>query len=77
MTPADIKRNLNKPVIFHESRYGNEHKYILNGATIRCGEEGFYYQAELTDVTFNRSIVICRLEDIEEVPVNNVKTDNI
>ena len=67
MTPADIKRNLNKPVIFHESRYGNEHKYILTGATIRRGEDGFFYQAELTDVTFNCSIVICRLEEIEEI----------
>lgn len=67
MTPADIKRNLNKPVIFHESRYENEHKYILTGATIRLGEEEFYYQAELTDVTLNRSIVICRLEEIEEI----------
>jgi hypothetical protein len=52
-------------VIFHDSRYGNEHKYILTGATIRLGEEGFYYQAELTDITLNRSIVICRLEEIE------------
>lgn len=67
MTPADVKRNLNKPVIFHESRYGNKHKYILTGATIRRGEDDYYYQAELTDVTFNRSIVICRLEEIEEI----------
>ncbi len=71
MTPADIKRNLNKPVIFHESRYGNgnEHKYILTGATIRLGEDGFFYQAELTDMTFDRSIVICRLDEIEEMTV--------
>ena len=49
MTPADIKRNLNKPVIFREHRYGNEHKYILTGATIRLGQDGFYYLAEITD----------------------------
>lgn len=67
MTPAEIKHSLNKPVTFKEARYGNKHKYILTGATIRLGEEGFYYQAELTDVTFNRSIVICRLEEIEEI----------
>ena len=67
MKPADIKRNLNKPVIFRESRYGNEHKYLLTGAIFRLGEDGFFYQAELTDITVNRSIVICRLEDIEEV----------
>lgn len=66
MTPADIKRNLNKPVIFHETRYGHDRKYILTGATIRRGEDGLYYQAELTDVTFNRSIVICRLDEIKE-----------
>ena len=66
MTPAEIKHNLNKPVTFKEARYGNEHKYILTGATIRLGEEGFFYQAELTDVTYNRSIVICRLDEIEE-----------
>lgn len=67
MTPADIKRNLNKPVIFHESRYGHDHKYILTGAIFRLGEDGFFYQAELTDTTCGKSIVICRLEDIEEV----------
>ena len=66
MTPADIKRNLNKPVIFREHRYGNEHKYILTGATIRLGQDGFYYLAEITDTTYNKSVVICGLEDIEE-----------
>lgn len=67
MKTTDIKRNLNKSVIFRESRYGNEHKYILTGATIRLGQDGFYYQAEITDVTHNKSVVICGLDKIEEV----------
>jgi hypothetical protein len=67
MKATDIKRNLNKPVIFREHRYGNEHKYILTGATIRLGQDGFYYQAEITDTTHNKSVVICGLDKIEEV----------
>lgn len=67
MKATDIKRNLNKPVIFTESRYGNKHKYILTGATIRLGEEGFFYQAELTDTVCGKSVIICRLDEIEEV----------
>ena len=57
MTPADVKRNLNKPVIFKDPRTGIENKYILAGAIIRLGDEGFYYVAELMDINVNHSLI--------------------
>lgn len=42
-------------------------KYTLVGCTIRRGEQGFYYQAEIQDTAQPKSVMICRLEDLEEV----------
>ncbi|MBR1723578.1 MAG: hypothetical protein IJ723_00940 [Ruminococcus sp.] len=69
MTEREIKRNLNRPVRFTNPKLYAEGKlYKLTGATIRRGDEGFYYQAELLDMTTENSVLIVRLEEIEEVP---------
>lgn len=66
MTERDIKRNLNKRVRYTNRRLHIENaEYILSGAMIRLGDSGFYYQAELTDVRGEKSVVICKLEEIE------------
>ena len=66
MTEREIKRNLNKPVRFTNRKlYLEDVTYILTGAVIRLGADGFYYQAELTDPTTKSSVIICRLEEIE------------
>lgn len=68
MTEREIKRNLNKLVRFTDpSLHIEGAEYILSGATIRLGEHGFFYQAELTDRTCKHSLIICRLDQIEEV----------
>lgn len=69
MTEKDIKRNLNKRVRFTNKKLHIENtEYILTGATIRLGDEGFYYSAELTDIKpHGNSLLICRLEEIDEV----------
>ena len=59
----DIKRvkyNLNQKVIH------NGAEYILKGCTLRLGDEGFYYEAELQDTRAQNSILICLLKDIQE-----------
>lgn len=66
MTEREIKRSLNKPVRFTNRKlYIEGVTYILTGAVIRLGVDGFYYQAELTDPTTKNSVIYCRLEEIE------------
>lgn len=69
MTIEQVKKNLNKTVQFTNPKlYLENAKYILSGCIIRRGEEGFYYQAELTErFKDHKCVVICRLEEIEEV----------
>lgn len=63
MTISEVKKALNNKVRFR----GGE--YILSGCMIRKNvkTQQFYYQAELLDVKTNNCVVICRLEEIEEV----------
>lgn len=66
MKENEIKRNLNRPVRFTNPRHYIEGaEYILTGATIRKGEDGYFYQAELTDPTTKNSVMIVRLDEIE------------
>ncbi len=69
MTIEQVKKNLNKTVQFTNPKlYLENAKYILSGCIIRRGEQGFYYQAELTEMLKDhKCVVICRLEEIEEV----------
>ena len=66
MKPEEIRANLNKPVRFTDPKlYIENAEYILTGAIFRLGEQGFYYQAELTDAKHKHSLLICELEKIE------------
>lgn len=59
MELADVKRNMNKLVLYG----GNQ--YLLTGCILRRGEDGFYYQAELYEQQA-RAVLMCRLEDISD-----------
>lgn len=66
MRPEQIKANLNRPVRFTNPRlYIENAEYILTGAVFRLGEQGFYYQAELTDPTTKNSVMIVGLDEID------------
>lgn len=68
MKPEEIRQNLNKPVRFTDPKlYIENAEYILTGAIFRLGEQGYYYQAELTDRKCKNSLLICELDKIEEV----------
>lgn len=66
MTIEQVKQNINKTVLFSNPRLHLENeKYTLVGCIIRRGEQGFFYQAELQDINQPKSIIACRLEEIE------------
>lgn len=62
MNISEVKRNLERKVLY------NGAKYILKGCIIRQGTTGkFYYQAEIKDLNANSALLYCRLEDLEEL----------
>ena len=61
MDISRVKANLGRNVIY------NGVEYMLSGCIIRINEHGFYYQAEVQDLTAYHSIVICKLEDLTEI----------
>lgn len=63
MKLEDVKRNLNKMVRYKDSTG----IYKLTACILRKNESGFVYQAELLDTKSTRSVLICKLEDIEEI----------
>ncbi len=70
MTEFEIKRNLGKRIRLTNAKLHIEgSEYILTGAVIRRNKNtgDFFYQAELQDLNNSRSILICRLEDIEKL----------
>ena len=67
MTIEQVKKNLNKTVLFNNPKFHMENqKYVLIGCTIRRDEQGFYYQAEIQDIRQPKAVIICRLDEIEE-----------
>lgn len=60
MEISRVKANLGKKVLY------NGTEYMLSGCIIRANEHGFYYQAEIQDLSAMHSIAICRLEDLME-----------
>jgi hypothetical protein len=68
MQPSEIRAALNLPVRFTNKKlYIEGAEYMFTGAIFRKGWKGFYYQAELTDMTVKNSVLICGLNDIETV----------
>lgn len=67
MKAEEIRSNLNRRVRYRSVRTGVNAEYLLTGAIFRRGKNGFYYQAELTDLKTNKSILICSLNDIEVI----------
>lgn len=64
MELSDVKRNLNKQVIYRDK------PYILTGCILRKIQDDFYYQAEIKCINAN-SVVTCRLEDLERYDKNS------
>lgn len=73
MKPEDIRKNLNKPVKYKNPRLYMDGTFIFKAGIFRKSEKGFFYQAELADTHNCNSVIICNLEDITEVNLNERK----
>ena len=62
MEIKQVKINLNKMVVYK----GTKDRYKLTACILRKGEKGYFYQAELQDVKSGKSIIYCKLDDLEE-----------
>lgn len=62
MEIQDVKRNLNKMVIYN----GKADLYRLTACILRKNDKGYFYQAEILDTKHGSSVIVCRLEDITE-----------
>ena len=62
MDIKQVKSNLNKMVVYK----GIKGIYKLTACILRKGENGFFYQAELQDTKHGKSIIYCKLDDLEE-----------
>lgn len=60
MDISRVKKNLGKKVIYKDT------EYLLSGCIIRTNENGFFYQAELQDLTASHSVLICELNELSE-----------
>lgn len=61
MDISQVKKNLERKVVY------NGTEYLFSGCIIRANEySGYYYQAELQDLSAVHSVVICNLEDVEQ-----------
>lgn len=67
MKAEEIRASLNKRVRFKSEKLNIDTEYILSGAIFRKNNKGFYYQAELTDIKSNKSIMICSLDSIKAI----------
>ena len=61
MKIEEVKRNLNKPVVYN----GVKGVYKFTACIIRKEENEYYYQAEVADTKQGNSVSICELKDIQ------------
>lgn len=61
MDIKDVKKNLDKMVVYN----GKPDIYRFTACTIRRFGNNIGYQAEIQDTKNGKSVLICRLEDIE------------
>ena len=60
MDIREVKCCLNQ-IVFYTDVDGIEKPYKLTGCMIRKNDDGFFYQAELQDITANNSLIYCSL----------------
>lgn len=75
MKIEEAKANLNKRVHYTDGGRNIDADYIFTGCTIRKSGTEFFYQAELQDIKSNRSIIICKLENVQPLE-NGDKNDD-
>lgn len=68
MKIEEVKQSLNKMVHYKDSKNFVESDYLFTACILRRDDKGkFFYQAELQDLKQSRSILICKLEDVQPI----------
>lgn len=68
MKSKEAVKCLNEKVLLNNPKlYIENSEYILRAIILRKDENGYFYQAEIQDTVQPKSVMICRLEDLEEV----------
>lgn len=66
---------LNDKVLFGNPKlYMENREYILRAVVLRKDENGYFYQAEIQDTAQPKSVMICRLEDIERIKIGDASS---
>ena len=58
----EVKKNLNKIVRYKDTAG----LYRLTACILRKNEKGLFYQAELLDTRSGNSVIICKLDEVQE-----------
>lgn len=61
MKIEEVKKSLNKKVKYKGIAY------ILTACILRKREREYFYQAEILDIKNGKSVIICKLEEIEVI----------
>ena len=72
MKIEEVKRCLNKTVI--RGTGTGSLPYLFTGCILRKSDLGYYYQAELQDPDNENSVLVCRLEEINERRQSDAKS---
>lgn len=69
MTLDRVKRNLNRLVLYNNAKDSTRTPYYLTACILRLNRttQKFFYSAELLDAKTKNSVVIVKLEDVEEI----------
>lgn len=71
MKSKEAIKYLNTKVLFCNDRLlQNKTEYILRGIVLRKDENEYFYQAEIQDLRQPKSVITCRLDDIEKIKEN-------
>ena len=66
MKIEEVKQCLNKPVKYKDAKNNRTVEYLFTGCILRKVGNTFFYQAELQDIKAKKSLMYCKLEDIEK-----------
>lgn len=66
---------LNDKVLFSNPKlYMENREYILRAVILRKDEDGYFYQAEIQDTAQPKSVMTCRLEEIERIKIGDASS---
>lgn len=68
MELAEVKRAMNRKVLYWPAGSESAIPYILIGCILRRRANGeIFYQAELMDIATKNSVIICSLDDVQQM----------